>query len=254
MNGLERRYARQLLVPEMDEAKQARLAEMSVGIIGVGGLGCHIAPALAAAGIGCLHLMDDDLVSESNLPRQWLYHNHHIGAPKVHCCADFIRQHRPDVRVTTHAMRMNEAALAECQHTSRRFDLLIDASDNLTTRQAANRFAHNANCPLITAAVAGWQGHVAFFDFGLNASPCYECVVGQQSLPSCLEDGVFGPMAAWVASCAALMAIKWMIGLGQSPLWVQMDGRTMTQKVFSIQPDPQCSVCGETSHDHRADQ
>ena len=160
-NDFRERYQRQLLLPEVGEKGQFLLAQKRVVVVGAGGLGCTLLPLLVGSGVGHLVICDNDVVSLSNLPRQTLYTVSQIGQSKALLAAEYLRASNPDcdIRVCTERLVEQNAAqiLDNC-------DLIVDATDNESTRRLLGRYAQAHSTPWLYVSVEGWQGQIALFD------------------------------------------------------------------------------------------
>ncbi|MDO9588062.1 MAG: molybdopterin-synthase adenylyltransferase MoeB [Brevundimonas sp.] len=234
------RYARHLVLAEVGGPGQQRLKAARVGLIGLGGVGAPAALYLAAAGVGALRLIDDDTVARSNLQRQIAFATADIGRPKVEAGARALTALNPHVRMEPVAERLtpdNAARLIEgC-------DIVIDGSDDFTTRFAVNAACVAAAIPLVSGALGRWTGQVGVF----SGRPCYRCLVPESppDAETCARVGVVGALAGVVGSMAALEAIKLIVGAGQ-PLTGRLmlyDGLAGTARAVAVAVDPACPVC-----------
>lgn len=235
------RYARHIVLSEIGGPGQQKLAAARVLIVGAGGVGGPAALYLAAAGVGTIGLVDDDVVSLSNLQRQILFVDADIGAPKVEAAAARLAQINPHIVVEPHALRLtpdNAAALIAAH------DLIIDGTDDFETRFAVNAACVAAGKPLVSGALGRWTGQVAVFE----GRPCYRCLVpgAPPDAETCARVGVVGALTGVIGSMAALEAIKLIIGAGQ-PLTGRLmlyDGLAGTSRTVRVAADPECPVCG----------
>ena len=238
------RYSRQIMLPEIDIEGQQTLLDASVLIVGLGGLGSPAAMYLATSGVGHLILADDDQVELSNLQRQIIHTEQSIGQTKVESATETLRSLNPDVRITGLPCRLEGDALREQVALA---DIVVDASDNFTTRFAINRACVESKTPLVSGAAIRMDGQVSVFDSRNPDSPCYHCLykdTGDESL-SCSESGVLAPMVGIIGSIQALEVIKLITGVGQ-PLTgrlLVLDGRTMGWRELKLPKDPQCAHC-----------
>ena len=169
------RYARQIILPPFGGAGQAKLKASHIAVVGAGGIGCPAITYLAAAGVGTLTIIDDDVVELSNLHRQPLFTDADIGASKATVAADAARRINPNVEVLAVAERLgadNAAALLAGA------DLILDGCDNFATRLGVNRAAVALRIPLLSAAIGAFEGQVALYEGWRPDSPCYACLVG----------------------------------------------------------------------------
>ena len=241
----ERRYARQLRLPEVGPEGQLRLLEAKVLVVGAGGLGSPAALYLAAAGIGTIGLADDDIVDESNLHRQVLHGADRIGMRKVDSAALTLRTINPEVVVHPHPERLNA-------HNADRlvgaYDLVVDGTDNLDARYAINDAAVRLRVPMVHASVYRWEGQVTtIVPF---EGPCYRCLHPVQPpaemAPDCDVAGVMGVVPGIAGLLQATEAIKLILGVGEG-----LAGRVVTFDALGarfeemrVERDPACAACG----------
>jgi len=237
------RYARHIVLPQVGGVGQRKLKAASIAVIGAGGIGSAVIPALAGAGIGRLTIIDSDVVELSNLHRQPLYGEREEGRPKAELAAEFVNRVNRFVQVRSATDRVvveNATALLEGH------DLVIDGSDNFATRLAVSDASVALGIPLLSAAAVQFQGQVALF----RSRPCYRCFVGDafdaDDCDTCAEQGVLGPLTATVGSFAALVAINSIVGIGedQAGKLHLFDGEKLEWRTMRIPPDPQCRTCG----------
>ncbi len=241
------RYSRHILLDEIGGLGQARLRSSRVLIVGAGGLGCPLALYLAAAGIGTLGLVDDDVVELSNLQRQVAHRTDGLGRRKVDSLADAIAALNPLVRVERHALRLD---VANAAGLARQYDLVCDASDNFAARYAVADGCLAVCRPLVSAAVLRFEGQLSTFKPHAGPEhPCYRCLYPEPppegTVPSCAEAGVFGAVTGVMGTLQATEVIKELLGLGES-----LSGRLLTWdalqarfRVIRLHPDPACAVC-----------
>jgi molybdopterin/thiamine biosynthesis adenylyltransferase len=238
------RYSRQILLPELDVAGQERLLNASVLIVGMGGLGSPVAMYLAAAGVGSLTIADFDRVELSNLQRQIIHTSDRLGMSKVDSAVETLAAINPDTRVVPIEGQLSEATL---KAAVRSVDLVVDCSDNFTTRFAINRACWASGVPLVSGAAIRLEGQIAVFDPRSDSSPCYHCLykeVDDEQL-SCAQSGVLAPLVGIIGSMQALEAIKLLAGFGESlagRLQI-LDAKTMRWRELKLARDPQCAVC-----------
>jgi molybdopterin/thiamine biosynthesis adenylyltransferase/rhodanese-related sulfurtransferase len=240
------RYARHLALPEIGAAGQQRLLAARVACIGAGGLGSPAAFYLAAAGIGTLGVIDDDVVDASNLQRQILHGTDRIGMTKVDSAEHALRRLTPDVRVVKHATRLT-AANAEAILAG--YDVLVDGTDNFATRYLVNDVALRLGKPVVHASVFRFEGQLTVFPAG--GAPCYRCLFPSpprpEDAPSCSEAGVLGVLPGVLGVLQATEAIKLVLGLGSSLAGrlVLYDALAVRFRELRIARDPRCITCGE---------
>ncbi|MEE4360382.1 MAG: molybdopterin-synthase adenylyltransferase MoeB [Pseudomonadales bacterium] len=239
------RYSRQILLPEIDVAGQTRLAEASVAIVGLGGLGSAAALYLAAAGCGHLRLCDDDRVDPSNLQRQILHGEADLGRRKTDAARDRIHALDSGLRIDCVTGRVDAERM---DPVLAGIDLVIDASDNLATRYALNRGCLDARIPWVSAAALRFDGQLTAFDPRRAESPCYRCLwpTGTEDEERCAESGVIAPLVGIMGTLEALEGIKLLTGVG-TPLVgrvLTFDGRSTDFQSFRLQRRAACADCG----------
>jgi sulfur-carrier protein adenylyltransferase/sulfurtransferase len=241
----ERRYARQLALPEIGAEGQMRLAEANVLIVGVGGLGSPAATYLAAAGVGRIGLVDDDVVDESNLHRQPLHATERIGTAKVDSAAVALRAINPETAVLRHPGRLSSD---NADHLVAGHDLVIDGTDRLDARYAINDAAVRQRVPLVHGSVYRWEGQVTtIVPF---SGPCYRCLhphePPEELAPDCEVAGVAGVVPGLIGMLQATEALKLILGVGDP-----LVGRVLSVDLLSgrfeemrAARDPACRACG----------
>jgi len=239
------RYARHLLIPEFGIEGQSRLKNASVLLIGTGALGSPAALYLAAAGIGRLGLVDDDVVDVSNLHRQVLHGESWIGKSKLESAAARLREINPHVEIDLHRVRFapeNAMAIAA------RYDVLVDGSDNFSTRFLTNDVAWFLKKPLVHGAIHRFEGQATVFAPHLGGA-CYRCMLPEMpapgSVPSCAEAGVLGVLPGIIGSIQAMETLKLILGIGELPLGklTVYDGLKSSFRSLRIGRDPHCRLC-----------
>lgn len=238
------RYSRHILLAQVDVAGQARICQSRVAIVGVGGLGSPVALYLAAAGVGKLVLIDDDLVELSNLQRQIIHSEAELGAAKAESGRRRIHQLNGAVEVETVMQRLGEDNIAASLNTA---DVVVDCCDNFTTRSLLNAYCWQAGVPLVSGAAIRLEGQLTVFDPRRQDSPCYRCLyeVEQEAALSCSESGVLGPMVGIIGAAQALEVLKILGQFGRSLVGrVQLfDAFNAQWREFTLKPDPDCAVC-----------
>lgn len=245
------RYARQLQLPEVGPAGQARLAASRVVLIGAGGLGTPAALYLAGAGVGTLTLIDDDHVERSNLHRQLLHTEARIGMPKTESARQSLTARNPRIQVHTHTTRLT-ADNADKLLTGH--DLIIDGADNFPTRYLLTAASQRLGLPMVYGAVQGHAGQVSFFDPRRDDSPCYRCLYpyppAADDAPNCSQAGVLGVLPGLIGLLQATEALKYLLALG-TPLvgrLLSVDTLTMHFTQRRLPRDPQCPGCNPVHH------
>lgn len=239
------RYSRQIMLPEMDIAGQQALIDATVLIIGMGGLGCPAAMYLAAAGIGHLLLADNDTVDLTNLQRQIAHGQDDVGKSKVDSVQQTLLGLNPDVRITPLRARLSGT---ELDSAVARADVVVDASDNFTTRFAINRSCVQQRKPLVSGAAIRMEGQVAVFDSRQPESPCYQCLYteGEDEEANCARNGVMAPLVGIIGSVQAMETIKVISKIGSTLAGrlLLLDAANMQWREMRLPRDPQCPVCG----------
>lgn len=248
------RYARHLVLPEIGEAGQAKLLGSRVLVVGAGGLGSPLLLYLAAAGVGTLGVVDDDVVDLSNLQRQVLHDSAKIGVDKVESAKARLAEINPEVRVVPHRLRVTRATVEDLIAD---YDLVADGSDNFSTRYLINDACYLAGKTLVSAAIMRFDGQLSTYKAHLRragdgdgeAHPCYRCIFGSQPpemKESCADVGVLGALAGTLGSLQANEVIKELLGIGES-----MSGRLLLYDALAtafhnvtVKADPACALCG----------
>lgn len=238
------RYSRQIMLPEVDIAGQEKLAAARVLIIGMGGLGSPVALYLAAAGVGHLVLVDFDTVDLSNLQRQIAHGTADVGRAKVDSAKESLLDLNPLIEITVINQALDEVALAEQTALA---DVVVDASDNLTTRLAVNAACVNGKTPLVSGAAIRFEGQIGVFDSGSDDAPCYRCLFRSEEEidETCSQSGVIAPLLGIIGSSQALEAMKIIIGTGEtlSGRLLLLDAFRMEWHNIVLKKNPNCPVC-----------
>ncbi len=242
---MESRYTRQIVMPYWGEEGQARLRQKRVLVVGAGGLGSPALLYLAAAGVGTIGIADGDRVSISNLNRQILYTMEDLERSKALMAVRRLRDFNPEVRVIPYeerVLRDNGRALVA------QYDLVIEASDNLETKDLMNELCVQAGIPLVWAAVTRFDGQMGVYAPG---HACRRCIFPQVpepgTYPSPAELGILGAVAGVLGSWEAVEAVKVLLGLG-TPLYDRLllwDGLNASTEIISVERNPHCPVCGQ---------
>jgi len=239
------RYSRQILLSQVDIEGQLRIRHSRALIVGVGGLGSPVALYLAAAGVGELHLADFDTVDLTNLQRQIIHDTQSVGQSKVDSAIARLSAINPQIRLVAHRTALDVDSLAAAVAG---VDLVLDCSDNFSTREAVNAACVAARRPLVSGAAIRLEGQLSVFDPRRPESPCYHCLYGHgsESELTCSEAGVIGPLVGLVGSLQALEALKLLAGFGE-PLvgrLLLIDALGSRFRELKVKRDPGCSVCG----------
>jgi molybdopterin/thiamine biosynthesis adenylyltransferase/rhodanese-related sulfurtransferase len=242
----EARYSRHVLLPEVGVAGQQKLLASKVVCIGAGGLGSPSSMYLAAAGVGTLGLIDDDVVDASNLQRQILHGTDRLGIAKVESAERTIKNLNPDVRVDKHRARLTSANAIDLLG---RYDVIIDGADNFATRYLVNDVALRLGKPVVHASIFRFEGQLTVFP--ANGSPCYRCLYPQppppEDAPSCAEGGVLGVLPGILGVLQATEAIKLILGIGQTLAGrlLVYDALATKFRELKLRRDPKCPTCGD---------
>ena len=244
------RYARQLRLAQIGEAGQATLGSAKVVLLGAGGLGSPAALYLAAAGVGQLTLIDDDVVERSNLHRQIIHADARVGMAKTESARIALRALNPRVRIVIHNERLQadnvERLLAG-------HDVLVDGADNFPARYLLAAASLRLKLPMVYGAVERFSGQVSVFDPRREDSPCYRCLFPEPppaaDAPNCSEAGVLGVLPGVVGLLQATEALKLLLGLGESLVGrlLNFDALDMRFREIRLTRDPDCPGCGTAS-------
>jgi molybdopterin/thiamine biosynthesis adenylyltransferase len=241
------RYARHIVLREVGGPGQAKLKSARVLVVGAGGLGSPLILYLAAAGIGTIGIVDDDIVSLSNLQRQVAHRTRDIGRQKTHSARDAALAINPTIAIEEFSERLTPANALELISP---FDIIADGSDNFATRFLINDACFFARRTLVSAAVTEFDGQLATFRPGQDASPCYRCIFPEAPpagfVPSCSETGVLGAAAGVMGTLQALEVIKEVTDVGESLAGKLMiyDALSARFRTVTVKRDPACPLCG----------
>ncbi len=240
------RYARHIVLRELGGPGQKRLKKARVLVIGAGGLGAPALQYLAAAGVGTIGVIDDDVVENANLQRQVIHRDADIGMPKVFSAQQAMEAQNPNVTVLPYNRRLSEDIANDLLGD---FDLILDGTDNFETRYLANRTAVALGKPLISGALSQWEGQLSVFD-PAKGVPCYQCIFPEAPAaglaPSCSEAGVIGPLPGVVGSMMAVEAIKVITGAGQALRGEMLiyDALYGESRKITLSKRSDCPICG----------
>lgn len=240
------RYARHIVLREIGGPGQRRLKRARVLVVGAGGLGAPALLYLAGAGVGRIGVIDDDAVDASNLQRQVIHRDADQGVPKALSAARAIAALNPHVEVRPYNRRFTEAIAGElvAEH-----DLVLDGTDDWATRALVNRACVERGVPLVSGAIAQWEGQVSLFD-PARGTPCHACVFPREPAPgvapSCAEGGVLGPLPGVVGAIMAAEAVKHLSFAGETLAGrlLLYDALHAEARTIRLRPRADCAVCG----------
>ncbi len=241
-----RRYSRHLLIPEVGVEGQERLAASRVLCIGAGGLGSPVLQYLAAAGVGRVGVVDDDVVDESNLQRQTIFSTADIGASKAQVAAQRVREINPLVAADAIPLRFSAD---NARDLVRLYDVVIDCTDRFPTRYLINDACALEGKPDVYGSIFRFDGQVSVF--WRNHGPCYRCLFPQAppagSVPTCAEGGVLGVLAGIVGTLQANEALKLILNIGEPLIGrlLLVDALGSRMRDITIEADAACALCGE---------
>src|SRR6478609_552303 len=240
------RYSRHLLVPEVGLEGQMKLPDAKVLCLGAGGLGSPIALYLAAAGVGTLGIVDDDLVDLSNLQRQVIHTTDGIGTPKVDSAEEAVKALNPDVNVVKYQTRLDSSNIMEIIDG---YDVIVDGVDNFPTRYLLNDATVRLGIPVVSASILGFDGQLSVFK--PHDGPCYRCLYPvpppAELAPSCGANGVLGVLPGTMGMLQATEVVKLIIGAGE-PLIGRLllyDALGATFTELKVRRDPECPICSK---------
>ena len=242
------RYARHILMPNVGEAGQLKLLNAKVLCIGAGGLGSPIALYLAAAGVGTIGIVDDDVVDKSNLQRQILHNENTLGIPKAESARQTLEALNSSIKINTYQQRINASNVEELLKD---YDIVVDGSDNIPTRYLINDTCVKYKIPNVHGAIFRFEGQVTVFWPGDENSngPCYRCLFSepaQDEALSCAAAGVLGVLPGVIGVLQAIEVVKLIIGIGR-PLVGRMlyyDALDASFRELKMKHHPKCKVCG----------
>jgi len=240
------RYSRHTMLPEIGEAGQIKLLESKVLCLGAGGLGSPSALYMAAAGIGTIGMVDDDVVDSSNLQRQILHSTERVGMAKVDSAEKTLRGLNPDVTVNKHPVRMTSENVFEVLAG---YDVVVDGADNFPSRYLLNDACLKMGIPVVHSSIFRFEGQITVFP--AQGQPCYRCLYPEppppDEAPSCQEAGVLGVLPGIMGVLQATEAIKLLVGIGE-PLSGRLliyDALRTKFRELKLRRDPKCPTCGD---------
>ena len=244
----EQRYLRNTILPEIGKSGQEKLLKAKVLIVGAGGLGSPNILYLAAAGVGNITIIDDDVVELSNLQRQIIHNFKDLDKPKVISAKEKVQALTDDVKITTHQLRINKENLSKLAEDH---DFILDCTDNFSTRFIINEICFLTKKPLIFAAVKGFLGQVSVFKSYENNNPCYCCfnpnIVDETFSLPLSEKGILGSVAGTFGAIQATALIKEILGIGESLVGKVLISDLLKNNIrkVSLKKNPNCQICCE---------
>jgi sulfur-carrier protein adenylyltransferase/sulfurtransferase len=240
------RYSRHTLLSEVGVEGQLKMLNSKVLLLGAGGLGAPSALYLAAAGIGTIGMVDDDVVDESNLQRQVIHNTERVGIAKTTSAKMTIEALNPDVEVVEYNLRLDSSNILEILEP---YDVIVDGADNFPTRYLLNDASVRLRKPVVSASILGFDGQISTFK--PYDGPCYRCLYPvpppPELAPSCGANGVLGVMAGVMGLLQANEVIKLVAGIGEPLigrlLLYESLGTRFTE--LKVKRDPECPICGE---------
>lgn len=238
------RYARHLILKQVGGAGQQKLLSARVLVIGAGGLGSPLILYLAAAGVGTIGVIDDDVVDLSNLQRQVLHSTPQVGNPKTQSAKDMIGQINPDVNIITLSERLTAD---NAKQIIADYDIVADGCDNFDTRFILNDTCLTLEKPLVSAALSQFDGQVSTFKGYQDDKPCYRCFIPDHpgNVGNCAEAGILGAVAGVVGSLQAVEVLKEILDIGDSLAGkiLLYDALSATSRTIKLPKDPNCATC-----------
>ena len=245
------RYSRHIIMEEVGPEGQQRLLDGRVLVVGAGGLGAPVIQYLAAAGVGTLGIVDDDVVERSNLQRQVVHGERDVGEPKVESAARYVDRLNPDITVDARQTRLDETNAREILGEGD-YDLVVDCADNFRTRYIVNDVARIEGVPVVHGAIYKFEGQATTL---VPSGPCYRCLFPEApepgTVPDCAATGVLGVLPGTVGCIQATEAIKLLLGAGE-PLDGRLlfyDAMDMGFETVPYERNPECPACGDDGID-----
>tara|TARA_Y100000814_G_scaffold255464_1_gene203816 strand:- start:408 stop:1205 length:798 start_codon:yes stop_codon:yes gene_type:complete len=243
------RYARHIILPEVGGLGQEKLLASSVLVIGAGGLGAPVLLYLAAAGVGKIGVVDDDVVDLSNLQRQVIHNTNSIGKSKVESASATIKKINNEINFKSYKLRLTAHNVVDLISD---YEIIVDGSDNFETRFLLNDACHLNKKTLISGAILRFEGQVATFKSHIGQDyPCYRCLYREPPpsglVPSCSEGGVLGALAGTVGSLQATEVLKEIMGIGSglTSNLLLYDALEIEFRKITLKPDRDCPLCGD---------
>jgi sulfur-carrier protein adenylyltransferase/sulfurtransferase len=244
------RYSRHLLIPEIGTDGQQKLLDAKVLLLGAGGLGSPTALYLAAAGVGTLGIVDDDVVDLSNLQRQVIHSTQRVGIPKVDSAEESIHALNPDVNVVKYPVRLDASNIMEIIEG---YDVIVDGVDNFPTRYLLNDATVRLQIPVVSASILGFDGQLSVFK--PYEGPCYRCLFREpppaELAPSCGANGVLGVLPGTMGLLQATEVVKLILGIGDPAIGrlLLYDALAATLTEVKVHRDPDCPICSRPPHE-----
>jgi len=246
------RYSRHILIPEIGESGQRALLDAKVLLLGAGGLGSPTALYLAAAGVGTLGIVDNDVVDLSNLQRQVIHSTQRVGIPKVDSAEESIHALNPEVEVVKYQTRLDASNIMEIIAG---WDLIVDGVDNFPTRYLLNDASVRLQIPVVSASILGFDGQLSVFK--PYEGPCYRCLFPvpppAELAPSCGANGVLGVLPGTMGLLQATEVVKLIVGAGDPVIGrlLLYDALAATLTEVKVRRDPACPVCSRAPDEIR---
>ncbi|HLT39342.1 MAG TPA: molybdopterin-synthase adenylyltransferase MoeB [Enhygromyxa sp.] len=244
-----KRYSRHIMLPEVGEVGQGKLLDAKVLLLGAGGLGSPAGLYLAAAGVGTIGIVDDDVVDESNLQRQVLHNVERLGMAKVESARKTLQALNPDVKVIPIEDRLDSSNVLD---VIAQYDLIVDGADNFPTRYLLNDASLKLRKPVVHASIFRFEGQLTTFLANPDeGGPCYRCLYPDPPppgmAPSCQEAGVLGVLPGMIGTLQANEAIKILLGVGEtlSGRLLVLDALGTKWRTMKLRKDPNCRVCSK---------
>ncbi len=238
------RYARHIMLPDIDIAGQEKLLASTVLIIGLGGLGSPVSVYLAASGVGNLVLADFDTVDLSNLQRQIVHTSQTVGELKTVSAEKFIRQLNPDINTRTISDRLT---IEQLEQEVAAVDIVVDCTDNFEVRFAVNDACLKAGTTLVSGAAVRMEGQLMVIDSANADMPCYRCLYDDSADVelNCAETGIAAPVVGTIGTLQALETLKLIVGIGESlaGYLLTFDARYMDWRKLKLPQNPDCKGC-----------
>lgn len=241
----EIRYSRQIILPEIGKEGQKKLLNSKILVIGAGGLGCANLPYLASSGVGEIGIVDFDKIELNNLQRQVLHESVGIGENKAESAKQALNDLNPEIKIVTFDEKLDEK---NAEAIIGNFDVIIDGTDNYSTRFLINDFCVKYKKPLVTAAILKFEGQVMAFKNDTK-SPCYRCIYPEippeGTMPSCSLNGIFAPVAGVAGNLQAALVLKILLGLEEN-IYNKVTVFNLKNWEFrniELHKDSECKIC-----------